>query len=264
VLVAEDNQTNQSVAVAHLRALGYAAEVLPDGAAALAALDAPAQSYACVLMDGQMPVMDGYATTREVRAREAQSGRPRVAIVALTANAMAGDRERDIAAGMDAYLAKPFTLEQLEGALLRCCANPPDRLSSAGMDARDTLASRERAAGDWRAALDTTVVDQLLMLERGSPGFFGQVVETYLSTSEENLRELLEAARAGDKKVMQHRAHALVGSSRQVGAARVGQLCVEIERAASVGEVDAQLAALEEELSGAQLALVAAVKSLGA
>ena len=132
------------------------------------------------------------------------------------------------------------------------------------MDARDTLASKERDAVAWREALDTNVVDQLLMLERGSPGFFGQVVETYLSTSEENLRELLEAARADDKPVMQRRAHALLGSSRQVGAARVGQLCVAIERAGSVGEVDTQLAALTDELTQAQVALVAAVKSLGA
>jgi two-component system sensor histidine kinase/response regulator len=264
VLVAEDNETNQRVAVAHLRALGYGAHVVADGAAALAALEANTPHYACVLMDGQMPVMDGYATTREVRSREQLTGRPRVPIVALTANAMAGDRDRALAAGMDAYLAKPFTLEQLDETLRRCCANVADRLPSLAMDARDTLASKERDAVAWREALDTNVVDQLLMLERGSPGFFGQVVETYLSTSEENLRELLEAARADDKPVMQRRAHALLGSSRQVGAARVGQLCVAIERAGSVGEVDTQLAALTDELTQAQVALVAAVKSLGA
>ena len=263
VLVAEDNETNQRVAVAQLRALGYAADVVADGTAALAALEARTPPYACVLMDGQMPVMDGYATTREVRLREARTGRARVPIVALTANAMAGDRERALRAGMDAYLAKPFTLEQLDQTLRECCAAPADGVPSSGMDERDTSA-RPETADDWRETLDTTIVDQLLMLERGSPGFFGQVVETYLSTSDENLSELVDAARAGDKKLMQRKAHALVGSSRQVGAARVGELCVAIERAASIAEAEAQLPALEDELARAQVALVAAVKSLGA
>jgi CheY-like chemotaxis protein len=115
VLVAEDNPVNQRVAVRMLERLGFHADVARDGRAALRRL--ATQSYALILMDCQMPELDGFEATARIRAREG-SGR-RTPIIAMTASAMRGDRERCLAAGMDDYLAKPVTIDNLRTALKR-------------------------------------------------------------------------------------------------------------------------------------------------
>ena len=116
LLVAEDNPVNQRVAARLLRALGYEVDVVSDGAQAAAAL--ARGDYAAVLMDCMMPEMDGYAATAAVRQREGDDRH--TPIIGVTANAMAGDRERCLAAGMDDYVAKPVTAETLRAALGRC------------------------------------------------------------------------------------------------------------------------------------------------
>jgi CheY-like chemotaxis protein len=119
VLLVEDNLVNQEIAAAMLRSLGCEVDIADTGLAALGAVEA--RSYDAILMDCHMPEMDGFEATAALRAREAPSaGRPacaRLPIVALTANAMDGDRERCLAAGMDAYLAKPFKKEELLAVL---------------------------------------------------------------------------------------------------------------------------------------------------
>jgi signal transduction histidine kinase/DNA-binding response OmpR family regulator len=118
ILLAEDNPVNQKVALLQLRRLGYAADVVSDGAQVLAALRS--RTYDLVLMDQQMPVMDGLEATRRIRAGQDGDGLPaQLPIVAMTANAMAGDRETCLAAGMNDYLAKPVRAESLEAVLRR-------------------------------------------------------------------------------------------------------------------------------------------------
>jgi len=117
VLVVEDNPVNRKVVVTMLKKLGCPADVAGDGREALAALDQG--SYRLVLMDCQMPEMDGFEATRQIRSR---GGARRIPIIALTANAMEGDRDRCLAAGMDDYLAKPIQMEALKAALERWTA----------------------------------------------------------------------------------------------------------------------------------------------
>jgi len=117
VLVAEDNPVNQRLVAAMLEKLGHTVEVAGDGAVAVAAWSrAP---FDVVMMDCQMPIIDGYQATRQIRAHEAEFNRRRTPIVALTANALNGDREQCLAAGMDDYIAKPLTLTKLQQALVR-------------------------------------------------------------------------------------------------------------------------------------------------
>ncbi len=124
VLLVEDNPVNQEVAASMLQALGCSVHIAADGREALDAWKET--SFALVLMDCQMPVMDGFAATRAMRQAEARLDRPRTPIVALTANAIAGDREACLEAGMDAYLGKPFALEELKDLVRRWITAPSD------------------------------------------------------------------------------------------------------------------------------------------
>ncbi len=118
VLLAEDNPINQKVAVLQLEKLGFEAEVAGDGQAAVAAYEAEPDRFSLILMDCQMPTLDGFEATRAIRAWEAEQGHGRhIRVIAMTANAMAGDREDCIAAGMDDYLSKPVSRKALEQVL---------------------------------------------------------------------------------------------------------------------------------------------------
>jgi CheY-like chemotaxis protein len=120
VLFVEDNPVNQLLGLHFLRSLGAQATLAENGLQALAAIEANA--FDLVLMDWHLPEMDGLEATRRIRAREAESGGRRVPIVAVTANAMQGDRERCFEAGADDYLAKPYRIEQLRALIERHCA----------------------------------------------------------------------------------------------------------------------------------------------
>ncbi|MEL6187018.1 MAG: response regulator, partial [Myxococcota bacterium] len=119
VLLVEDNPINQEVALAMLESLGGVVACASNGEEALSAVFESPHRFDVVLMDCQMPVMDGFTATRTLRARERGTGR-RVPIVALTANAMSGDREQCLATGMDEFVAKPFAVDELSAAVRRC------------------------------------------------------------------------------------------------------------------------------------------------
>jgi len=237
VLVAEDNSINQKVVQAHLNALGYEVDIVGDGMAALDALR-DQHEYAAVIMDGQMPRMDGYEATRKHRAREAETGRPRVPIIALTAHAMQGDRSTAFAAGMDDYLSKPFTQKQLEQALLRWAVRVP-----------------ANAAEFPPEALDTSVTSQLLELEEEEPGFLCDVIDSFLMTAEQNIERMKAAVANDDRKGLREAAHMVRGSSQQLGARRVGATCGKLEALESALEAASLVDALEQDLEGARLAL---------
>jgi two-component system sensor histidine kinase/response regulator len=237
ILVAEDNAINLKVVQAHLQALGYEVDTVNDGVAALEAMQ-EGHRYAAVIMDGQMPSMDGYQTTRTQRARETESGQRRVPIIALTAHAMTGDRRSAFAAGMDDYLSKPFTQKQLQKALTRWAARPSASISEFPPD-----------------ALDTTITSQLLELEEEEPGFIGEVIESFFATAEQSIARMRAAIEDGDLKTLRAAAHMVRGSSQQLGARRFGATCFKLEKIASVEEANSIVSELEQDLEGARDAL---------
>jgi CheY-like chemotaxis protein len=137
VLVAEDNLVNQKVAAAMLKRLGYRADLVANGREAVEALGRT--SYAAVLMDCQMPLMNGYEATAEIRRGEGPGCH--VPIVALTASAIKGDEDRCIAAGMDAYITKPVTVDALGAVLTRVIDGPPCPPAGAEVRVQDSLTS---------------------------------------------------------------------------------------------------------------------------
>ncbi len=214
VLLVEDNPVNREVARAMLQALNVESDCATGGQRALEML--ANRGYDAVLMDCEMPDLDGYATTQRLRDWEALEGRARTCVVALTANALNGDAERCRAAGMDEYLSKPFTLEELRSVLERALP----RASGAPAE----------PAGE---VIDESALAQVLRLQAaGSPDLLGRLLRAYVKSSRDILRNLKDAISASDHEGARRAAHTLTSSSANVGATTVAGLCRALEQAA--------------------------------
>jgi signal transduction histidine kinase/DNA-binding response OmpR family regulator len=218
VLLVEDNGVNRALATEMLNLLGCAVSHAQHGAAALAKLEAG--KFDLVLMDCQMPVMDGLTAAARWRAIEAERALPRTRIVALTANALAGDREACLKAGMDDFLAKPFKLEQLRAALAP--TRPADTIT--------------QSTGAAESALDAAAIEAVLALDPdGSAGLFGRLRELYETDSVELLAAIEAAWRLGQVAAVATAAHTLKSSSANLGAKQVAQIAAGLEAAARTG-----------------------------
>jgi PAS domain S-box-containing protein len=239
VLVVEDNAVNQRVAVRMLEKRGYRADAVANGREAVAVL--AQRPYDLVLMDCQMPEMDGYAATAEVRRREQARGTPHTPIIAMTANAMAGDDQACLAAGMDAYIPKPVTRAHLDAVLAQWhkAATP----AAPGV----TLVA---APGD--DILDSSALTALRDLQgEGEPDVLAAVIADYLRDTPPRLAALDEAVARTDAEALRRAAHSLKGSSSQIGALHVARLCADLEEQASTTDlrgVTATLRRLDDAL----------------
>ena len=237
MLLVEDNRVNQDVAREMLESLGLDVHIAEDG---LEALEVLANGrYDAVLMDCQMPRMDGFEATRALREREASQGLLRTPVIALTANALAGDRQACLDAGMDDYLGKPFTRVQLLLALRRWVQ--ARRQVDPGPPAADPEAQRvaESAAGG-EAPLDLRVLDQLRALHpaRGEQ-IVARVVRTFLDAVPPQLERLQKAAAEREAAALRDVAHALKSSAAHLGAQRLSALAREIESLGRGGAAEA-------------------------
>ena len=238
VLLVEDNPVNQEVALAVLQDLGVQAVSAWSGEEALEKL--MADRFDVVLMDCQMPKLDGYATTSRFREWEAEQQRPRTPIVALTANALSGDAEKCYAAGMDRYLSKPFTSDQLFQVLESCVSGErPPEPAEKPIDARTV-----------DAILDQGALGRIRALHRpGGPNLLAKVLGLYSSSSQALIEALRTAAATQDAEGLRQAAHALKSSSANVGALAFADLCKSVELAASAGHLDDACLLLEELLA---------------
>lgn len=237
LLLVEDNPVNQAVALGMLARLGHTAAVATDGAAAVVAQRD--HGYDLVLMDIQMPGLDGVEATRRIRALQ---GIRQPRIVALTANAAQADRRAYLEAGMDDHLAKPFELHDLDAVIARATAAagreeagaaalPPD----AGPPPFANAASPTSTAAD-PAVLDESVRESLR--RQFGAGFLARVDEAYLRSSGPLVQEMHDACAVGDAQHLRDAAHSLKSASSQVGALRMSTLCGRLEALAREGRSD--------------------------
>jgi CheY-like chemotaxis protein/HPt (histidine-containing phosphotransfer) domain-containing protein len=223
VLIVEDNCVNQEICAAMLDALGCDAEVVDDGRAGAEA--ALSRDYDIVLMDCQMPHMDGFEATRLIRKLELErSGSKRVPIIALTANAMEGDRERCLAAGMDDYLAKPFKKEALRAVLERWTAH-----GKAAAQPAPSLADAP-AESTHSATIDSGALDRIRVLQMpGAPDLVRKIVDLYMKDAPRLMQVMKGAIATSDIAELQRAAHTLKSSSENLGAIAFADLCRQIE-----------------------------------
>jgi CheY-like chemotaxis protein len=215
VLAAEDNEANQQVLAGLAEYFGFHVTVVGNGREALEAIQKDA-SFQVVLMDCQMPVMDGYRATNAIREWEARIGRPRVPIIAVTAHALAGERDKVLDAGMDDYITKPIDFR--------------------------VLARKIAHFGNVNAPRDTSVLDHEILsqlrtlVSLARPRFLIDLIEKYSHDARASLEALKRAVAEGDGTELRAVAHSLKGSSRSLGAKRVGQLCEALEQLGKSGD----------------------------
>lgn len=225
VLLVEDTPLNQKLEKVMLEHCGCRVDVAQDGREAL--LLAGRNRYAAIFMDCQMPGMDGFEAAGAIRAMEARGeGAGRTPIVALTAYAMAGDRERCLAAGMDDYLSKPFGMAALQTVVARW-------LTGGGM-----AAPVEGHGGEAAAPVDRTALERLAALQpAGENGALRKIIALYVDQAERLLAALRGAVSRLDPAALEGAAHTLKSCSAGLGALPLAGICRELERLGRTGNL---------------------------
>jgi signal transduction histidine kinase/DNA-binding response OmpR family regulator len=243
ILLVEDYPANQKLALKLLERLGYTADVAENGVEALAALER--RPYDLVLMDRQMPEMDGLEATRRIREREASLGLPPVYIVAMTANAIQGDRELCIAAGMDDYVSKPVRVEALVTAIGKAAPQAAEASASVSPPSAavsDTGGPEELPAVNSQSsavALDPRGLEELLALAGGDRAFVAEMIDSYLTTAPDLLGKLAAGVAAQDAAGLRLAAHTLKSGSRDMGATELAELFARLEALGQEGDLAA-------------------------
>ena len=231
ILIAEDNPINQRVAMRMLQKVGYTASIVCNGKEAVSAVKSG--RFDIVLMDCNMPEMDGFAATANIRAWEGENRR--TIIIAMTANALQGDRDKALAAGMDDYIAKPVNQKDLYAMLEHWSSTVPPR-------------TEEQAEPPSAPAAETPVRKVILNLERlkelealmdgDDPGWLRGLIEQYLEDTSARLVDLRKAMDAGEAQKMGKIAHALKGSSNNIGAVIMAEPLQRLQRLGENGSLD--------------------------
>ena len=231
VLVVEDNPVNQLVAVGLLEALGYTARTAEDGVEALEALQQ--EPFDAVLMDVQMPRMDGYTATRAIRT--AENGGERLPVIAMTASAVEGERERCLAAGMDDFLTKPVDPSALAAVLDLWM---PDG-DPAGARNLTLVSIPPTPDSELLEGLALERLDELRDLDPGNTTYLDRAIGNFVANTPGTLDTIRAAAEAGDAAVLKQVSHKLAGGALNLGVNAAGRTAQEIELVADTGSTDA-------------------------
>ena len=221
VLVAEDNLAGQRIAVAILEKLGYDADAVANGVEAIHALRQ--HEYAAVLMDCEMPGLDGYEATRLIRKRETGARDPAIAIIALTADAMPGDREECLRAGMNDYLAKPIGMQKLSETLATWTSSLDDGLTTSP------------APSVARIVFDE---ESLLRRLMGDRAIAGELIKTFVQDIPQRLSSLRTKLEQKDLEGARFHAHALKGAAANLSASVLHQMAAEMQKASAANDLE--------------------------
>jgi len=254
ILLAEDNATNQKLALRLLARMGYDADVAANGLEVLQALKR--QAYDVVLMDVQMPEMDGLEATRQLRRVLPETRQPHV--IAMTANAMQGDRERCLAAGMNDYVSKPIRVQDLVQALSKSRPLAVDQEPGGAPVLEDTaepeggdLEPREKKEAKTSSrpstslepvpngmVLDPTALDNLLSILGGEFPYLVELIDSFLEDAPQLLTELNQSLEGEDMAGVQRVAHSLKSNGADFGATRFSDLCKQLEMVGKSGRLN--------------------------
>ena len=254
ILVVEDDRVNQRVTTAMLQHLGFRVEVVTDGLQAVEA--AGATPYRAILMDCQIPVLDGYQASREIRRVQGTS--LRTPIIAVTASDEASDRERCLAADMDDYLTKPISVKALAAVLERWDpAGPVD--GDAASPWVPASPADPRSAEAAPPVLDPQVVERLTRLGSSvGDDLMEQLAVVFLADAKSRIASLHHALAENDAAAVVRSAHTLRGASAHLGANDLARLCGTLSRAGTAGDLAGAgrlLDAIESELGRVRSAL---------
>ena len=292
LLLAEDNTVNQKVAVRMLEKLGYRVDVVCNGTEAVEALGLI--PYDLVLMDCQMPEMDGYEATAVIRKQEAEAHeafrencttehkeedkgpflgqiikyKRRLPIIALTANAMKGDREKCLEAGMDDFISKPVTSNALQAILARWIHSPqlppedtwPSEHGKEGTAMIENLISPKNVEIRDTPSLDKATLNNLHELSSDDPSFLSDLIHQFLDDGPGHVANIQNAVEHGDSDMLMKAAHTFKGSCRNMGALPLSDLCATLEQAGRTGNTEnlkEVLATVEDEYAQVKAALEA-------
>jgi len=240
ILLAEDHVTNQKLALMILKKLGYRADIAANGLEALEAVQR--QTYDVVLMDSQMPEMDGLQATREIRKLLSNSREPY--IIALTANAMQGDKELCLAAGMDDYVSKPIQVE----ALIEALENSKPAWQDVTPTEKQTVgADHSRGVPSLPSkVLDQAALDMLLEVVGGEWELLEELIDSFLEEAPPLLSKMSAALAKEDSNTLRLTAHTLKSSGNDFGATQFAQLCQQLEDLGQSGRLDGSESLVEQ------------------
>lgn len=228
ILLAEDNPANLKLATLQLQKLGYRVEQASSGRQAVELLMQASQKYSLVLMDCQMSDVDGFSATRIVRKAELDTSR-HIPIVAMTASALPGDREKCLAAGMDDYLTKPIHLEHLSGVINRWL----------GMSARPVPPPVLEPAPSLPHPLDTAALESIRALQMdGQPDFLTELIDIYLRDSVRHMESIRTSLAEDNLEALRRSSHSLRGASTNMGAHALAAFLNQIEKQAAFGFIE--------------------------
>ena len=260
ILIAEDNMVNQRVAIGLLKQIGQTAVLTNNGREAVEAL--AAKEYDVVLMDIQMPEMDGLEATREIRRRWPEGPR-RPYIIAMTANAMTGDREKCLEAGMDDYISKPVKANRLKTALEQCCELRAAVAAVATLPVMNGTNAIDRPLPPDAAVLNRDSLEALKSLQsEGDDGFLKEMIELFLEDTPARFADMDAAMASGAQQDFVRAVHSIKGASANFGADDLHHMCAEVEqmgRAGQMAESAPKVQAIHAEFERVRSALLAEV-----
>ncbi|MFM7766297.1 MAG: response regulator, partial [Bacteroidota bacterium] len=262
IMVAEDNTVNQTLARIIFQRLGYEPDMAENGQAAveLAAL----RNYDIIFMDVQMPIMDGIEATKVITS-SLPTGKQLPVIVAMTAYAMDGERDKCKEAGMIDYLSKPVTIDDIRRLLIKYGEQFNRQRSSMAPKAEVTTSIKDAAVFDDTDLIDMAAIERLKQLSDPQNQFMAKLVMLFMEQADGSIEEIKKHFASGNAILTSKAAHKLKGSAMNVGAARLSKLCASIERSAINNELEVAAQWVESlencnEASKSALAAVAGIK----